>query len=72
MPGPQYVRCVVDFYNDLTRGKDYLVLAFEPAVTNGHRAEDYVKILNDNGTTIYAPARLFTPANTVEAEPCKN
>lgn len=67
MPEPQYVRCVVDIYEDLTCGKVYLVLARE-----NRNEQDYVKLLNDNGTTIYAPARLFVPANPTpaEAEPC--
>lgn len=73
---PKYVRCIADTYEDLTWGKDYLVLAFEPAVAAGHRKEDYVKILNDNGITIYAPVRLFVPANApveaTEAERCRN
>jgi hypothetical protein len=84
MPEPQYVRCLTSSYEDLTDGKDYLVLSRER-----RNEQDYVKLLNNNGITIYAPARLFgkveyatmqsfLPQNVeevgqpTEAETCKN
>lgn len=67
MPEPKYVRCIADHYEDLTPGKDYLVLARER-----RNDQDYYKLLNNNGTTIYAPEFLFVPATQTEAEPCKS